>query len=390
MEEVFKDTVRDYPQISTFNKYIDYKSINHCDRAQITGNPLIFKQVISSILLFLIELKPQKIDYTILDSGFDNNFINLELKLVAKNLTEEDYSFMSNLSNYQSTFNKYMQLYGVDIKEERGQDFYFMHIKLRCELATHGSKETPKPVSVELTIKENLSVLVVEDYEPNLTIVKVHLEKMGCKVYTSTNGREALDVFEKHDDIQVIIMDINMPIMDGWEATEKIRSLKNGIDTYIIGLTASSQDLDIRHCFESGMDDVLVKPVRKKQLHNKLCALNDLKYRTFPTVESLRPELNLSLIEGQMLFKSSINQIYKQLEVLEVLIAANDKRGIEKEVPAIIGASLNINAFYFTRLLRNLFNAYGVGDKERTLTNLIKLKETIKDVKAETPELFRD
>lgn len=389
LEDIFNTTLSESPNITSFSKYINYRAIGNCDKVKITANPLIFKQVITSLLHFLIELNPKKIDYTIFDSGFDNNFINLELKLSAKNLRKSELSFISTISNYKDTFIKYINLYNVDFEEEMGDDFYSIHLKLRCELAKQSPKKAQKEQSTNLVLSQELNVMVVEDYEPNLNIVKMHLEKMGCSVITATNGIEAVEKF-KENLIDLILMDIKMPIMDGWEATEKIREQEKGLETYIIGLTASSLDLDIRHCFESGMDDVQVKPIRKKQLYAKLNSLDKLKPVIFPTIGSLRAELSISKLESEMLYKTSINQIDKQLEVLEVLISADDKNGVENEMPAIIHASLNINAFYYSRVLRNMFYTYKSQNIERAKELLKRLKEIADEAKEPYSELFRD
>ena len=181
-----------------------------------------------------------------------------------------------------------------------------------------------------------------------------------------------------------------MPIMDGWEATERIRSMDKGLDTIIIGLTASSLDLDIRHCFESGMDDVQVKPIRKQQLYHKLTTLDDIKVKEFPDIKSLRADFGLSGIETDTLYNSSTRQIEKQLEVLEVLFAAKDSKGIEKVIPAIINAALNINAFYFTRLLRNYYNSYKADNLNRSREIYLRLVSIIKIAKEEQSDLLRN
>ncbi len=178
--------------------------------------------------------------------------------------------------------------------------------------------------------------------------------------------------------------------MDGWTATEAIRSTEKGLDTPIIGLTASSLDLDIRHCFESGMDDVQVKPIRKNQLYSKLQSLETFKPEVFPTLSSLRADYVISKLETKTLFVSTINQISKQLEVLDILVCAADDTGVQKEILALIHASLLINAFYFSRLLRNFNTSYFNRDNSRVKLLHIRLVEIINIVKEEYELLFRD
>lgn len=389
MKEIYENSVFESSILTSFSKNINYTALGDCDKVIIYGNPIIYKQILTNILHFLIELYPKTIDYTIYDFGINKNNMNLGVKITAKDLENTQLSLISSIANYRDVFTKYIKLYNISFAEEMSEDKYSIEMKFQCGLSHNKIKEVGKNIDSSLILERVLRVMVVEDYKPNLNIVKMHLQKMGCDVYTATNGEEAVELF-KRETIDVILMDIKMPIMDGWEATELIRSTKEGLNTFIIGLTASSQDLDIRHCFESGMDDVQVKPIRKKQLYNKLNSLEKLKPVTFPTIGSLRAELCVSKIETETLYSTSVNQIEKQLEVLEVLLSANDNQGIEKEMPAILHAALNINAFYFSRILRNFHASYKDGDKKRAKKLILELKNIIEEAKEVYANLFRD
>ncbi len=109
-------------------------------------------------------------------------------------------------------------------------------------------------------------VLVVEDQAVNRTVVVRMLERLGCTVDTVANGREALDIFAKHE-YDLILMDCQMPEMDGFETTRTIRERENaGARTPIVALTANAFSEDRERCLASGMDDYLTKPVRRAQL----------------------------------------------------------------------------------------------------------------------------
>ncbi len=109
-------------------------------------------------------------------------------------------------------------------------------------------------------------VLLVEDYPPNREIALSHLDDAGCRAEFAVNGREAV---AKADDgsFDIILMDVQMPEMDGKEATRRIRA-GNGPNagTPIIGMTASAFPRDIAECLDAGMSEVLTKPVRKALL----------------------------------------------------------------------------------------------------------------------------
>jgi signal transduction histidine kinase len=109
-------------------------------------------------------------------------------------------------------------------------------------------------------------ILLVEDNQTNLLFVKRILEKIGYRVDTATNGREAIEFLE--DDVfDCVLMDVQMPVMDGVEATRAIRSSDTGWkDIPIIALTAHALEGDRERFIEAGMDAYLSKPVRREDL----------------------------------------------------------------------------------------------------------------------------
>ena len=107
-----------------------------------------------------------------------------------------------------------------------------------------------------------LRILLAEDNIVNQNLVKIMLGKAGHCVELANNGREAIEKLIKTDDpFDLIFMDIQMPVMDGLEATKIIRSRGYG-DIPIIALTASAMEEDRLSCLKVGMDDYLAKPVR--------------------------------------------------------------------------------------------------------------------------------
>jgi PAS domain S-box-containing protein len=119
-----------------------------------------------------------------------------------------------------------------------------------------------------------VNVLLAEDNVVNQKLSIAVLEKLGCRVTLAPDGREAVAACGDGQ-FDVILMDVQMPTMDGYEATRKIRQLeaKTGRHTPIIALTAHALRSDRAACLESGMDDYLPKPVRVNELANKLAAV---------------------------------------------------------------------------------------------------------------------
>lgn len=121
-----------------------------------------------------------------------------------------------------------------------------------------------------------LKILLVEDNVLNQRIVLFSLKKLNHAVTIANNGLEAIEKF-KEDNFDLILMDIMMPVMDGLEATTKIREVEECIKaekrTPIIALTANTMDNDRTKCLSYGMDEYLAKPFdieKLKVVFNKL------------------------------------------------------------------------------------------------------------------------
>jgi PAS domain S-box-containing protein len=111
-------------------------------------------------------------------------------------------------------------------------------------------------------------ILVVEDNPTNQRVIVLRLKKLGCSVDVAQNGAEAVGLSETNS-YDVILMDCQMPVMDGLEATENIRR-RGGRRIPIIALTANAMDGERERCLQAGMDDYLAKPVGTDELTAKL------------------------------------------------------------------------------------------------------------------------
>jgi CheY-like chemotaxis protein len=118
-----------------------------------------------------------------------------------------------------------------------------------------------------------LRVLLAEDNQVNQRLATRLLEKRGHRVSIAANGREALEALEK-ESYDLVLMDLQMPEMDGFEATAAIREKerKSGKHQTVVALTAHAMKGDRERCLAAGMDSYLSKPVRPQELDDVLDA----------------------------------------------------------------------------------------------------------------------
>ena len=115
---------------------------------------------------------------------------------------------------------------------------------------------------------ENLSILVVEDNEINMDVIEFMLQSEGAIVYKAKNGKEAVEQFDQIKDLDLILMDLMMPIMDGYEATIQIRKKDKKIP--ILAMSANAYMQDIQKCYEAGMNGHISKPLYLEDLKDRI------------------------------------------------------------------------------------------------------------------------
>ena len=108
-------------------------------------------------------------------------------------------------------------------------------------------------------------ILAVDDEKHILRLVQINLEKAGYEVVTGTNGREAVEMV-RSEKPQLVVMDVMMPEMDGFEALKLLKADPETADVPVIMLTAKAQDADVFHGWQSGADLYLTKPFNPMEL----------------------------------------------------------------------------------------------------------------------------
>jgi CheY-like chemotaxis protein len=128
--------------------------------------------------------------------------------------------------------------------------------------------EIPTPIKSTDGLKANLTALIVDDVPHNLKLLEIQLKKTNFTPIKAENGQEAVDIYTKNPDINLILMDIQMPVMDGLQAIQLIRELEKNSRSHvpIVALSASVIEHEQQRCVDAGADLFIAKPVNFDKL----------------------------------------------------------------------------------------------------------------------------
>lgn len=224
-----------------------------------------------------------------LEKPFDTIFIDMEMpgidgkefaQMLIKNPEINDVFLI--LMTYTGKRLDRTTLTSYGFATQIAKPIYRAHV-LECLKELHGIDSDKKKVETRFGIEElktadvdvpsSLNILLAEDNKMNQKVATNILKKLGHTITIAQNGKEALELFnEKQFDL--ILMDGQMPIMDGLEATRAIRKIENEQNKKahipIIALTANAMKGDRERFIESGMDDYITKPIKRKDLETAI------------------------------------------------------------------------------------------------------------------------
>jgi len=222
----------------------------------------------------------------------------------------------------------------------------------------------------------SVRILVAEDNLTNQKVAMGQLNELGYRAQAVPNGRELLKVLE-NENVDIILMDCQMPEMDGYEATREIRRREGAArHTTIIALTANALDGDRQRCLAAGMDDYLSKPVKLDVLRLKLqlwakrsksqCSVIDQTQ-----IASLReiqqpgdPDLLTELID---LF---LHEAASDIKALAKALQMSDAAQIKRLTHRIKGSSANMGASGMAAISAKLETSESASDSSVLLTQL--------------------
>ncbi len=149
---------------------------------------------------------------------------------------------------------------------EKGSVFYFT-----IPLNIPQIKEEPEKqykIKLEEINWSDKTVLIAEDVESNFQLLKTYLKRSGIKVIWAQNGKVALDEIKSGKVIDIILMDMQMPVMNGFDATKKLKAINKNLP--ILGVTAFALQGDKQKVLDAGCDDYISKPVKAVEIYTKM------------------------------------------------------------------------------------------------------------------------
>jgi len=227
-----------------------------------------------------------------------------------------------------------------------------------------------KPSEISMNQQYHANILLVEDNVTNQYVTTMILKRFGCIVTVAKNGKQALDIIS-HSTFDMILMDCQMPVMNGYDASAQIRKQNLAPDTPIIAVTANAYKKDLDYCLSCGMTDYLVKPVQQatiEQMLKKHCQRKQVSTHPKSVFDKAHDEelINLNhmasyvgkdLGEIQNVVLIFINDMEPQLQDLKSAIEINDHSEIEKIAHTIKGACSDIGSHKLKEIVLSIEKA---------------------------------
>ena len=304
-----------------------------------TGDASRFRQILINLIGNAVKFTEDggvTIDYTVTKLNSENNALELLLTDTGIGI---DATFLKNIFNKfsqedASVSRKYggsglgmaitkelIQLMNGHIEIQSAKNIG-TKIIMKFILPT-GKIENIKEQKLDFTKAKSTAILLVEDNEFNRIVAKNTLTNYNCKITEAQNGKEAIDILKKNQNFDIILMDLQMPVMDGFESTKIIRN-KLKIKTPIVALTANAFKSELEQCRKIGMDDCITKPFEEAKLMQVIYKLTQNSTEIFEKDKQQLPLYNLEKLE--LLFKGDRTQIEK---MIGIFIDQNTKAIIE-------------------------------------------------------------
>ncbi|MGF1866532.1 response regulator [Enterovibrio norvegicus] len=286
---LFETTAKEKGITLTFDDELNHRFLASTDKGKLSqvltnlvGNALKFTKE-GEVELVMSHAFPKGVFIQVRDSG-----IGIEeayQSIIFEPFTQKDATFSRKYGGVGmglAISSKLVELLGgkmsLSSKVDVGSEFT---IHLPCQMHYPEESTTEHEARQSYRPLRETRILLVEDNPANQLVARTMLERSGFNVVTANNGREAIEAISK-EQYEMVLMDLQMPEMDGFEACEVIRTLnEHGRTLPILAMTANVSDQDKEKCKRVGMDDFLAKPVSKKRMIDVILNWSGRKHLAF-------------------------------------------------------------------------------------------------------------
>lgn len=231
-------------------------------------------------------------------------------------------------------------------------------------------------------------VLLVEDNAVNRRALKILLEKKGCVVETALNGIEAVEAVRRQT-FDLVLMDVDMPGMDGFEATSRIRAFESGsgVSTSIVAMTGVPS-ADRARCLSAGMDDHLSKPLDGDDLDRVLRDFASTREPEIEVAALIDAEGLMDRVEGDLDLLATMIELFEEelddlMHEIREAILLGDHQTLERKAHSLKGATGNFGEGPVYQILSRLERMGSRGDMEKTNDLLGDLEKMMPRMMAE-------
>jgi CheY-like chemotaxis protein/HPt (histidine-containing phosphotransfer) domain-containing protein len=222
-----------------------------------------------------------------------------------------------------------------------------------------------------------LRVLIVDDVDANRRLVLALLRSFGHAAETANSGLEAIALAATRR-FDVVLMDVQMPDMDGMDAARRIRAQLGAASPWIIAVTANSTPGDRERCLAAGMDDFLTKPIQHQALRAAIEGSGAIDWRR---IESLKPfDPDGSMVAG--VIASFLGDAPGRIAAIRGAQAAGDAAGLAAAAHALKGAAANIGAERLQDRLTGIEMLAREGRPQEARKAVDALEESLADARA--------
>lgn len=216
------------------------------------------KETCDAVTLIILDLHLKKTKIAGVLENLRAQFSGKNVSVIILSSTYLSSMEQKRIDSFQQYFTiKLLKSYS-DIAEELRLFFSY--------LSGSSRRKNLKPLLKSAEIIADKKILIVDDDEQNLFSIGKLLKLHKAMVIEASNGKEAIDKFNEDGNISLILMDVMMPIMDGYEAVREIRKMPEGKNVPIITLTAKNQADEREKCLQNGSSDFITKPLDADQL----------------------------------------------------------------------------------------------------------------------------